>query len=397
MPQLTPLRFGTFISPVHSPKLNPTRALERDADLIVRLDELGFDEAWIGEHRSTGWEYVGAPDVMLATLIGRTRRIRLGTGVTSLPYHHPYNVAERMMLLDHLSRGRVILGTGPGALPYDAAALGIDPADTRRMMEESLEVILALLRGERVSKKTDWFTLDGGRTQLPAYSSPHLEVAVSSTHSPSGPRLAGRLGTSLLTFNASAGAGFDALSKHWAVVEEQSAEHGTTVDRRNWRLVAPMFLAETRDAARAAVRKGIDDWCRYMREIATLSLLPDTTDTEQSIDALVDSGFAVIGTPDDAIAMLHRLQERSGGFGTFLIWANDWADTGATVRSYELFADRVIPAFTPGHGALIESEEWARTRQPEMAPLAAAARAKAVADYATERSAVDDMSSARTQ
>jgi limonene 1,2-monooxygenase len=384
------LRFGLFFSPVHSPEVNPTAALERDSELIIRADDLGFDEAWIGEHHSTGWEYVAAPDLVIANLLARTKRIKLGTGVVSLPYHHPFNVAERMVLLDHIGRGRVMFGVGPGALPYDARMLGIDPMDTRRMMQESLEVILALLEGERVTRHTDWFTVHEAMLQLPNFTKPHLEVAVSGTHSPTGPRLAGRFGTGLLMFNATAAAGYEALADHWNVVIEQAEEHGQRVDRGGWRLVAPMHIAETREIARREVRAGLGRWCHYMRNVATLSILPDSTDLEESIDALVDSGFAVIGSPDDAIEQVARLQQRSGGFGALLVWANDWADSAASRRSIELIASEVTPAFKGSRERLREAEQWAVGLQPDLAPVAAAARRQATEDYAIERKTLVD-------
>ena len=118
------MRFGVFLAPYHEPGENPTLALERDLELIVRLDELGFDEAWVGEHHSTGWETIASPEIFLAVAAERTRHIRLGTGVVSLPYHHPLMVADRIVLLDHLTRGRINFGVGPGGHLTDARMLG---------------------------------------------------------------------------------------------------------------------------------------------------------------------------------------------------------------------------------------------------------------------------------
>ena len=174
------MRFGIFLAPFHPVGQNPTLALHRDLELIQRLDELGYDEAWVGEHHSAGYEIIASPEVFLATAAERTRHIRLGTGVSSLPYHHPLMLADRMVLLDHLTMGRVMLGCGPGALPSDAFMMGIDPNEQRRMMEEGLEAILLLLHDdEPVTMKTDWFALNDARLQLRPYSPGGLEIAVA--------------------------------------------------------------------------------------------------------------------------------------------------------------------------------------------------------------------------
>src|SRR5712691_1463790 len=216
------LRHGIFLPPFHPNEENPTQCLERDLELITRLDELGFHEAWIGEHHSAGYEIIASPEVFIATAAERTRNIKLGTGVSSLPYHHPFILADRMVLLDHLTRGRVMFGVGPGALPSDAFMMGIDPVDQRRRMEESLEVILPLLRGETVTKETDWFTLRDARLQLLPYTQPCFEIAVAAMISPSGPRLAGKHGLSLLSIGATQTEGFNVMSNTWSIMEERS-------------------------------------------------------------------------------------------------------------------------------------------------------------------------------
>ena len=169
------------MAPFHRVGENPTLALERDLELIEWMDSLGFDEAWIGEHHSGGWETIASPEVFIATAAGRTRNIRLGTGVVSLPYHHPYMVANRMVLLDHLTRGRVMLGVGPGALASDANMFCIDPERQREMMDESLGAIMQLLDGsEPVTMETDWFKMKDATLQLRPFQKPAFPVAVAS-------------------------------------------------------------------------------------------------------------------------------------------------------------------------------------------------------------------------
>lgn len=383
-----PTRFGIFLAPFHPVGQNPTLALERDIELVVRLDELGFDEAWIGEHHSAGFEIIASPEVFIAVLAERTRHIRLGTGVSSLPYHHPLMIADRMLLLDHLTRGRVMMGVGPGALPSDAFMMGIDPMAQRQMMEESLEAILALLDGSQlVTREAGWFTLRDARTQLRPYTDPCFEIAVAAQVSPAGPRAAGRFGLSLLSIGATSAGGFDLLGSHWQVMEERATEFDTVVDRRKWRLVGPMHLAETEAQARADVEFGLAQWIDYFEKVAALPLAPQSLHVGDMVDAINNTGFAVVGTPEMAIAQMERLAEQSGGFGTFLLMAHEWADREATLHSYELFAREVMPRFQGSLGALSDSRDWAAENRPSFIGAAGGAVLQAIQDHHEERNA----------
>lgn len=384
-----PLKFGIFLAPFHPVGQNPTLALERDLELIQRLDALGFDEAWFGEHHSAGYEIIASPEIFIAFAAERTKNIKLGTGVSSLPYHHPLILADRMVLLDHLTRGRTMFGVGPGALPSDAFMMGIDPNRQREMMEESLEAILQLLTSdEPVTVKTDWFTLNNARLQLRPYTHPHFEIAVAAQVSPAGPRLAGRFGLNILSIGATSRGGFDVLGSHWGVMEERSAEFGTTVDRKGWRLVGPMHIAETEEQARAEVAFGLPQWMDYFQRVAALPLAPDGTETvDQMIEAMNGSGMAVIGTPEQAIAQIQRLIDQSGGFGTFLFMAHEWANRENTLKSYELFAREVMPHFQGQLERASGSRDWAANNRPEFIGAATTAVMKAFSDHNAEKEA----------
>jgi limonene 1,2-monooxygenase len=380
-----PLRFGIFMAPFHPAGQNPTLALERDLELVVRLDELGYDEAWIGEHHSAGLEIIASPEVMIAAAAQRTRHIRLGTGVSSLPYHHPLILADRIVLLDHITRGRVMFGVGPGALPSDAHMLGIDPATQRVRMEESLGAIMALLTAnEPVSIQTDWFTLRDARLQLRPYTYPHFEIAVAATVSPAGPRTAGRYGVGLLSLGATSMGGFAVLGDHWKIWNDQSQHYGHHVDRSTWRLVGPMHVARTRKQAFEEVEYGIHEWIDYFRNVVALPLAPEEPDPRKWPQALVDSGAAVIGTPDDAIAQLERLKKQSGGFGCFLIMANDWVERHASLASYELLAKEVFPRFQGSADLAVNSREWCRTDHDRLISGAMNAVVKEIDRYEKE-------------
>jgi limonene 1,2-monooxygenase len=355
------MRFGAFIAPFHPLNENPTLALERDIELIQHMDRLGYDEAWIGEHHSAGYELIASPEVFIATVAERTKHIKLGTGVSSLPYHHPLMLADRINQLDHITRGRVMFGVGPGALPSDAFMMGIEVAKQRDMMDQALDAIVPLLRGETVNMKTDWFTLNNARLQMTPYSRPSVEIAVASQVSPTGATAAGRHGVGLLSIGATSAGGFNALSTNWAICEDTAKDNGKSVERDAWRLVGPVHIAETREKARENVRFGLEKWLFYFREVAALPLAP--TDGSDPVDALIASGMAVVGTPDDAIAQIERLQQQSGGFGAFLQMAHNWADFENTKKSYEMMARYVFPRFQETNTAREASLDWAKTNR----------------------------------
>jgi limonene 1,2-monooxygenase len=362
------LRFGIFAAPFHATDENPTISIERDRALVQWLDELGFDEAWIGEHHSAGYEIIASPELFIADVAARTQRIKLGTGVVSLPYHNPLMVADRMMQLDHMTRGRTMFGVGPGLLPSDAMMLGIDPRNQRDMMTESLDVILRLLRGEVVTKKTSWFELRDAKLQLAPYTRPHLEIAVAASVSPSGPRTAGRLGISMLSPAATSTGGFNVLSHHWGLVEETAREHGTTVSRGNWRVAGPVHVAESREQARKDIRFGLPRWLHYFQKVVALPGVPESGDVDYCLDAMVDAGFVVCGEPDHLVKQIARLEEQTGGFGAFLVTAHDWANREATHRSYDLIARFVMPKFQAANAWTERSMSWvAENRTPFLA------------------------------
>jgi len=378
------LRFGIFLPPMHPTGQNPTLTIHRDLALVEHLDRLGYDEAWIGEHHSSGYETIASPEVFIAAAAERTRHIKLGTGVNSLPYHHPLILADRIVMLDHLTRGRMMFGVGPGQLTSDAWMLGIEPDQQRRMMEESFDVIMALFRGEIVTKKTDWFTINEGRLQLRPYTHPLFDIAVASSISPSGPKAAGRHGVGLLSIAATNPAGFEVLAGHWQVMEEQAADHGTTVDRSTWRMMGPIHVAESVDEAVDNCRYGLERVFDYLAHVIPSAPL-ESTSYEGRVKEMNENGFAVIGTPDMAIAQIQRLIDQSGGFGAFLMFGGDLADWRATLRSYELFAQYVIPHFQGQLDPPQQSYDWIVGADHRFVNATIAAIDKSIGQYAAER------------
>ena len=341
------MTFGIFMAPFHEVGRNPTYALERDLQLIQWLDQLGFDEAWVGEHHSAGWEIISSPEMFLAAAAERTRSIKLGTGVVSLPYHHPLMVANRIVLLDHLSRGRALLGVGPGALVTDALMLGLDPTVQRQRMDESMSVIMRLLADpEPYSYDGDWFTLRDASLHLRPYSQPYMPVAVASAESPAGMLTAGKHGAGVLSLGVVSGLrGAVNLPAQWAIAEEEAARYGKTMKREDWRLVIPVHLAETRQEALDDCREGAARWQReyFVRTLGRK--FPIDFPDDEVVDRMTAAGAWIVGTPDDLIEAIHRFDEATGGFGGLMVTTVEWTSREKVWKSYELIADYVMPRF----------------------------------------------------
>jgi len=352
------LRNGIFLAPFHPVDEDPTLCIERDFQLIEHLDRLGYEEAWIGEHHSAGFEIISSPEIFIAAAAERTKRIKLGTGVVSLPYHNPLMAANRIIQLDHQTRGRVMFGVGPGLLPSDAFSMGIEPATQRDRMVEAIEVILRLWNGERVTHKTDWFNLVDATCQLRPYTWPHPEVCVASSVTPSGGKLAGRHGFGMLCVAATQAGGYDALAVNWKVANDTAAEHGLKMDPERLRLVGPVHIAETREEAFANCKFGFEKWRDYFSGISAVA--GRETTENRPLETLVQEGVAVVGTPDDAIAQLQRLQKKQGEFGCFLQLAHNWANFENTRKSYDLWARHVSPAINKANVARETSLNWAK-------------------------------------
>ncbi len=358
------MKFGVFMAPFHRVGENPTLALERDLELLQWLDTLGFDEAYIGEHHSAGWETIASPELFMATAAERTRHIRLGTGVTSLPYHHPFMVANRMVQLDHLTRGRVILGCGPGALASDALMLGIKPERQRAMMEESLDAIMRLMTDtEPYSVKTDWFEMNEAVLQLRPYQDPIVPVAVASVESPAGVTLAGKHGASVLSLSVPRDTiRKTSLAELWSIAEETAAEHGKEMHREDWGVVMGMHLADSKEQAVKDIKEGAGNVVTEYFGRTLGNPVPDVP-RDQIVDYMVDHNQWIVGTPDDCIAGIERLQELTGGFGKFMMRVEDWAPRDKIHRSYELLARYVMPHFQGSLSGIQISNDWASERR----------------------------------
>jgi limonene 1,2-monooxygenase len=384
-----PIRFGLFFAPFHSQRLDPTYAFERDLLLAEHLDRIGFDEIWFGEHHSGAMEMSAAPELMIAAAAQRTKWIKLGTGVKSLPFYNPFMLAEAMAQLDHMTRGRTMFGVGPGALPMDVQMMGIELQDIRQRMDEGLDTIVALMKGETVTRRTDWFNLREARLHVGCFSDPFLEMAVTSVRSPVGVSAAGRHGLGVLTLGPTTDAALQHHVENWRIYEEECARRGHAPDRRKWRITVVTHIAETREKAYEDTLFGFHEWIDYTHDIvpAPPGFPRNVPNPAQYCN---DNQLGIIGTPDDAIREIERIRQALGGFGCLLVFGNDLAPWPAQQRSFELLAEFVKPHFSKINAKRAASYAATVERQAENRTKAQGAVAAATEAFQRKKAAQGD-------
>lgn len=367
------VRTGVFMPPHHTNDEDVALCMQRDFELVQYLEQLGFTEAWIGEHHSGGLQIYGSPDLFIASAVERTSRIRIGAGVISVPYHHPYMVADRIVQLDHQTRGRGMYGFGPGMLISDAQMLGIAPEQQRARLVEGVDVIMRLIAGEVVDHDSDWFTLRRASLQLSPYSHPRPTMAVATSRTPIGSRLAGRYGLGILT------QGGGDVNAAWAVAEEAAAEHGNQMDRDNLRVVVSFHLAESKAEAEKAVHFGFEPWMHYLEALSPKAHAEAREKVGHDPAKIIASRGGLVGTPDEALEYLEKLWERIGPFGTVLMSGTNWMNFEASKRSYELMMRYVMPRFNGTNRQREKSFDWVFENRHEFSGANADAVNKAIA------------------
>lgn len=359
------MKISFFMMPLHHPSENPSLAYERDIALIEYADSLDFDEFYIGEHHSGGWETIPAPEMALAMAAARAKRIRLGTSVISVPFHHPFHLAERMAFLDQLTRGRVIFGVGPSNLVSDIKLFDIPPGDLRPMMRESVDIIVRLLESpEPFDYEGRFWKLRNVCLQVRSYQSPRMPLAIASAGSRGAIDMAARYGMILLSFGGEKIGENLALAEQWRYMEECARRHGTRVSRENWRITTHLHLAESREKAWAEVEKGALRDINYFMEIglkAAYEAYPGQPRSEITLRSAAAQRRWIVGTPDDAIEMIEKMQQETGGFGGLMLTTHEWVGDQKIRASLELFARYVMPHFR-GHARDFQNA-WSRMQR----------------------------------
>lgn len=377
-----PLRAGMFLAPFHPLDESPTLSFERDLELAQFADELGFAEFWYGEHHTGAYENSPSPELMIAAAAQRTKRIKLGTGVVSLPYHNPLMVANRIAQLDHLTFGRLMFGAGPGLLVSDAYMLGLDARESRDKLDRGLEVITRLLRGEWVTEAYEgWYDLRDAHTQVLPMNR-DMEVCVASAHSPNGGTLAAKYGAGMLCLaSTNSNGGYDALASNWVIACDAAKRFGTQMDPSGIRCATDIHIAETRDKAMEQVREGYEKWLLYIKNQS--EHLKDSP-AHLTLEDLIERNEIVVGTPDDAIDQIHRLEQKVPDFGCLLLLDKNWSNTQDKKRSMEMLMRYVLPAINGDNRNRQRSYDWARENRTGFIDVIQSATKRAFDKHAAE-------------
>ena len=354
------MRCGYFTMPLHPPGSNPSLTMADDLDQLVTLERLGFEEAWIGEHFTSVWENIPCPDLFIAQALAVTRTMKLGTGVSCLPNHHPLMLAQRIAQLDHMAKGRFYWGVGSGGFPGDFELFGIDAqgGEQRRVTREVLDVVLDLWNDPKpgVYKSKHWeFRVPepqddiGLQLHLRPYQRPHPPIGVAGL-SPKSETLvmAGERGYIPMSINIVPSR---ILMSHWQVVESSAKSVGRTADRDTWRIARDVYVADTTARARREVLEGTlaRDWRQYflplLRKTGMLALTkvdPDMPDDRVTLEYLLDNIW-IVGDPDEVTQKLQKLKREVGGFGGLLLIGHEWQPHESWLHSMTMFHDRVLP------------------------------------------------------
>lgn len=350
--------YGMFLMPVHDPGKPPTQCYDEDLELVVRCEELGFAEFWVGEHHSSSYENIVMPEIFIGKALGMTEKIRMGAAPICLPYHHPAHVASRLAFLDHLSHGRLNICFGPGAIPTDMEMYGIDPKQAGAMVGEAIEIIMRLWTSEppfeiegrhwQINVKDEVRVDLGLGVYLKPLQQPHPPVSVPVVNRNSaGTRIAGEKGFSPFSHHMVAS---NVMANHWEVYSEGAKRKGRTPDRQKWKISRNIFVADTTKVAKDKARNTSMGKClNYILQLSDLGpgrglwkRDPDMPDSDLTLDYLLEDQV-VAGDPDEVVKQLQQMMEETGTFGTLIMVAHDWDDKDAWVRSLELFAHEVMP------------------------------------------------------
>lgn len=357
------MKVGSLLMPSHPPERSISNGIGHDLEELVRLDRIGFEEAWIGEHFTAAWEPCPAPDLLIAQALMKTERLRLGPLGHLLPYHHPVELAHRVAYLDHMAQGRYQVGVGISALPTDQTLFGLDAGSgqNRRMTFEALDMMTRILTDGPQDFEGEFWSMGAPESELPGlgfhlkpFQKPRPPMAIAGlTPGSANHKLAGEKGYIPVSLSVDPSAQITAL--HWDAVEEGALRSGRTPDRADWRIIRDIYVAPTDAEARDLAINGMMGrcWREFLLPIylglglgPILKTDPSVPDEAVDLKYLADNLW-LVGSPETVTKRVLNLQKRTGGFGYLIGISYDaQGETEAWERSLRLLVDEVVPACT---------------------------------------------------
>ncbi|MGO9462643.1 MAG: LLM class flavin-dependent oxidoreductase [Isosphaeraceae bacterium] len=368
MSDVEPLRLGMFVMPIHDPAKPLAQCIDEDLELAVRCEELGFHDFWVGEHHSSSVENIVMPEIFLGKVLGLTRRIRIGPAPVCLQYHHPAHVAGRLAFLDHMSRGRLNVCFGPGAIPTDIEVFGAHPSESAARVAESIDMIMRLWTGEvPVDIKGRFWNVTMKENLHPRFGVGHLHQPFQRPHPPIHVPSISRASAGL---SKAAERGFRFISHHmihrialrdqWQTYAQAATAAGRAAQPSDWAVARNVFVADSTDGARRLARSNsLGRSIQYILDltrataptgVAMWKRDPEQADSDCTLDYFMND-VIIAGDPEHVTRQLLELRAEIGPFGTLVLTAHDWDDRDRWAHSLELFAREVVPAFNKAIGA----------------------------------------------
>lgn len=354
------MKLGALLMPSHPPERSVRDGQIWDLHDLERLDALGFEEAWIGEHFTASWEPCPAPDLLIAQALLRTKRIRLGPLGHLLPFHHPVELAHRVAYLDHMAEGRYQVGVGIGVLPTDHGLFALDARNgrNRRMTYEAIDIMTRLWTEGASDFQGEYWSMGETSSELSVlghhlvpFQKPHPPVAIAGlTAGSENHKLAGEKGYIPVSLGIDPDVSITA--QHWEAVAEGAARTGRTPDRNQWRIIRDVYVAPTDDEARELAIGGIMGrcWREFLLPIYLglglgRFLKRDDSMPDEAVDLeYLAENLWLVGSPETVADRILGLQEKTGGFGYLLIVSYDaTGERESWDRSLRLLMDEVLP------------------------------------------------------
>ena len=368
MSHAQPLRLGMFVMPIHDPAKPLAQCIDEDLELAVQCEELGFHDFWVGEHHSSSVENIVMPEIFLAKVLGLTKRIRIGPAPVCLQYHHPAHVAGRLAFLDHMSRGRLNVCFGPGAIPTDMEVFGAHPSESAARVAESIDMIMRLWTGELpIDIEGRFWNVKMKDNLHPKFGVGHLHKPFQQPHPPIYVPSISRASVGLdesgrtrLPLHQSSHDPHERLAEQWKTYSQAATAAGRTAEPSDWAVARNVFVADsTDDARRLAKGNSLGSCIQYILDL-TRATAPtgvamwkrdeQQADSDCTLDYFMDD-VIIAGDPEHVTRQLLELREQIGPFGTLVLTAHDWDDRDRWTHSLELFAREVVPAFNKAIGA----------------------------------------------